>query len=217
MQMFNIKDEKTMEDEIKDLLNKDLLECTKYKGYNDRIYTLYELRTTANSYSSREPEEYRKFIKDKYAKIYNYSGEKIPIELIKEVYGVEIEEKWNVVAGYSNEDFLVSSYGRIKHRPSKNEEYRLVYQDEDSCDLYKGYLRPQRYLTEDKIEYKGSKNYSYHFIAYGFFRELWGKGLDIHHINNNGYDCRPENLILLEPREHSKAHGFFVISDKKRD
>ena len=36
----------------------------------------------------------------------------------------------------------------------------------------------------------------------------------IHHINNNGYDCRPDNLIPLRPREHSKAHGFFVSSDK---
>lgn len=203
-----------MEDEINALLNEGLLEPTKYKGYNERVFTLYELRTSANNYSSRAPEEYRKFIKEKYANIYNYPGENIPIELIKEVYGVEIEEKWEVVADYSNEDFKVSSYGRIKHRSSNKEEYRLVYQDEDPCDLYKGYLRPKRYLTEDKIDYKGSKNYSYHFIAYGFFKELWGKGLDIHHINNNGYDCRPDNLILLEPREHSKAHGFFVSSDK---
>lgn len=204
-----------MDDKIKDLLNEGLLEQTKYKGYQERIYTLYELRTSANNYSSRAPKEYRKFIKNKYAKIYNYPGEKIPVTLIKEVYGIEIEEKWNEVAGYSNKDFLVSSYGRIKHRPSKNEEYRLVYQDEDENDLYKGYLKLKYYLNEPDVEFKGDKtNYSYHFIAYGFFKELLGKGLNIHHINNNGYDCRPDNLILLTPREHSKAHGRLVSSDK---
>lgn len=204
-----------MDDKIKDLLNEGLLEQTKYKGYQERIYTLYELRTSANNYSSKTPEEVRKFIKDKYAKIYNYPEEEIPVELIKEVFGSETKEKWVPVADYKKEDFLVSNYGRIKHRSPIDGEYHLVYQDEDDCDLYKGYLRPQKYI--DGSVYKGSKNYSYHFIAYGFFKELYGEKLDIHHINNNGYDCRPDNLILLEPREHSKAHGFFVISDKKRN
>ena len=203
-----------MEDEIKALLNEGLLEQTKYKGYQEIIYTLYELRTSANNYSSKAPEEIRKFIKAKYSDIYNYPEEKLPLKLIKKVYGIATEEKWEPVAGYKKEDYLVSNYGRIKHRSPIDGEYHLVYQDEDDCDLYKGYLRLQGYL--DGSKYDGSRNYSYHFIAYGFFKELYGKKLDIHHINNNGYDCRPDNLILLEPREHSKAHGFFVLSDKNR-
>lgn len=204
-----------MEDEIKALLNEGLLEQTKYKGYQKRIYTLYELRTSANNYSSREPVEIRKFIKEKYSEIYNYPEENLPLELLKKVYGIATKEKWVPVADYKKKDFLVSNYGRIKHRSPIDGEYHLVYQDEDDCDLYKGYLKPQKYI--DGSVYKGSKNYSYHFIAYGFFKELYGEKLDIHHINNNGYDCRPDNLILLEPREHSKAHGFFVISDKNRN
>ena len=204
-----------MEDEIKELLNEGLLEQTKYKGYQERIYTLYELRTSANNYSSKIPEVVRKFIKDKYAKIYNYPEEEIPVELIKEVYGSETKEIWAEVAGYKDKNYLVSNYGRIKHRPNDKEKYRLVFQDEDPKDLYKGYLKMKHYLNEPDVEFKGDKtNYSYHFIAYGFFKELLGKGLNIHHINNKGYDCRPDNLILLTPREHSKAHGFFVSSDK---
>ena len=183
-----------MEDEIKALLNEGLLEQTKYKGYQERIYTLYELRTSANNYSSRAPVEIRKFIKEKYSEIYNYPEENLPLELLKKVYGIATKEKWVPVAGYTKKDFLVSNYGRIKHRSPIDGKYHLVYQDEDDCDLYKGYLRPQKYI--DGSVYKGSKNYSYHFIAYGFFKELYGEKLDIHHINNNGYDCRPDNLMI---------------------
>lgn len=208
-----------MEDEIKAILNEGLLEQTKYKGYQERIYTLYELRTSANNYSSKTPEEVRKFIKDKYAKIYNYPEEEIPVELIKEVYGSETKEIWAEVAGYKDKNYLVSNYGRIKHRPNKKEKYRLVFQDEDQKDLYKGYLKMKHYLNEPEFEFKGDQvnKCSYYFIAYGFFPALLDNKLDIHHINNNGYDCRPDNLILLEPREHSKAHGFFVISNKNRN
>ena len=158
-----------MEDEIKALLNEGLLEQTKYKGYQERIYTLYELRTSANNYSSRAPVEIRKFIKEKYSEIYNYPEENLPLELLKKVYGIATKEKWVPVAGYTKKDFLVSNYGRIKHRSPIDGKYHLVYQDEDDCDLYKGYLRPQKYI--DGSVYKGSKNYSYHFIAYGFFKE----------------------------------------------
>ena len=82
MQINKLRKKITMEDKINDLLNEGLLEQTKNKGYQERIYTLYELRTSANNYSSKAPEEIRKFIKDKYANIYNYPGEKIPVKLI---------------------------------------------------------------------------------------------------------------------------------------
>ena len=44
----------------------------------------------------------------------------------------------------------------------------------------------------------------YKFIALAFLGESEGK--EIHHINNNGYDSRPENLIYLTSPDHSRVH-----------
>ena len=94
----------------------------------------------------------------------------------------------------------MSNLGRIKLNGI------LVHQDDEN---YNGILR-----MTDTIEKKRSDNISkevYDFIAKAFLGETSNK--HVHHINNNGYDCRPENLILLEKDEHSKVHGFPVKGD----
>ena len=37
--------------------------------------------------------------------------------------------------------------------------------------------------------------------------EYEGDGSVIHHIDNNGYDNRPENLIWLTEEEHNQIHS----------
>ena len=77
------------------------------------------------------------------------------------------------------------------------------------------------YLNDKKTEFTGNTSKEvYRFIAAAFYPNYCKvyeekQEYDVHHINNNGYDCRPDNLILLTPREHSKAHGFFVSGDKE--
>ena len=58
-----------MEDEIKALLNEGLEKETEIKGYNGRIYTLYELRASANNYKAKDSKSCREILKKKYSNI----------------------------------------------------------------------------------------------------------------------------------------------------
>lgn len=135
----------------------------------------------------------------KYSKIYNCESETIPANLLEEVYGLDetFKEIWREVP--DNKKYTVSNLGRIKLNGI------LVYQDDEN---FNGYLKMTK-TTEGKDSDNCSENI-YIFVAKAFFslEELHGKC--IHHINNNGYDCRPENLILLEKGQHSIVHNFPV-------
>ena len=100
----------------------------------------------------------------------------------------------------ASNNYQVSNLGRIKINDT------ILLQE-----AYKdGYL-----VISNKNNVTGVNNHSveiYKFVSAAFLGKPDDK--DIHHINNNGYDCRPDNLILLTPREHSKAHGRLVSSDK---
>lgn len=167
-------------------------------GYNNRKYSLYELSLSANNYQSNHNNEYRELIQKKYSKIYNCESETIPANLLEEVYGLSesFKEIWREVP--DNKKYTVSNLGRIKLNGI------LVHQDDNN---FNGYLK----MTKT-VEGKDSDNRSeniYIFVAKAFFSN-YKEGMHVHHINNNGYDCRPENLILLEKGQHSIVHNFPV-------
>lgn len=167
-------------------------------GYNNRKYSLYELSLSANNYQSNHNNEYRELIQKKYSKIYNCESETIPANLLEEVYGLSesFKEIWREVP--DNKKYTVSNLGRIKLNGI------LVHQDDNN---FNGYLK----MTKT-VEGKDSDNRSeniYIFVAKAFFSN-YKEGIYVHHINNNGYDCRPENLILLEKGQHSIVHNFPV-------
>lgn len=174
----------------------------KVFGYKGIEYSLYELRNSANNFRTDDAKCYRNITKAKYSKIYNCESETIPANLLEEVYGLSeaFKEIWREVP--DNKKYTVSNLGRIKLNGI------LVYQDDEN---FNGYLKMTK-TTEGKDSDNRSENI-YIFVAKAFFslEELHGKC--IHHINNNGYDCRPENLILLTPPQHSKVHGFPVKGD----
>ncbi|MDO5767821.1 MAG: HNH endonuclease, partial [Spirochaetales bacterium] len=100
--------------------------------------------------------------------------------------------------------FEVSNLGRIRY----DDIYLL-----QEAEKY-GYLTISKELNKKKypdLKVKTFSKYVYYYISAGFYGNPNGKC--IHHINNNGYDCRPENLILLTPPQHSKVHGFPVKGD----
>lgn len=170
-------------------------------GYNNRKYSLYELSLSANNYQSNHNNEYRELIQKKYSKIYNCESETIPANLLEEVYGLSesFKEIWREVP--DNKKYTVSNLGRIKLNGI------LVHQDDNN---FNGYLK----MTKT-VEGKDSDNRSeniYIFVAKAFFSN-YKEGMHVHHINNNGYDCRPENLILLEKDQHLKVHGSLVKGD----
>lgn len=184
----------------------------KVIGFDGKTFTLRELRVTANEYTAKAPIEERKSIKEKFEQIFNCDKEKIPDELLKEVYGDNIKTKeiWKPVPLYKKEkdgeaEYSASNFGRIKH-------YGIIMKQGDKLGKeYGGYLVMKDYTRP--AEYKfDSTTCVYRFVAAAFLPN-YKEGMHVHHINNNGYDCRPENLILLTPPQHSKVHGFPVKGD----
>ena len=168
----------------------------KVFGYKGIEYSLYELRNSANNFRTDDAKCYRNIAKAKYSKIYNCESETIPANLLEEVYGLSesFKEIWREVP--DNKKYTVSNLGRIKLNGI------LVHQDDNN---FNGYLK----MTKT-VEGKDSDNHSeniYIFVAKAFFSN-YKEGMHVHHINNNGYDCRPENLILLEKGQHSIVHNF---------
>lgn len=167
-------------------------------GYNNRKYSLYELSLSANNYQGNHNSAYRELIQKKYSKIYNCESEPIPANLLEEVYGLSetFKEIWREVP--NNKKYTVSNLGRIRVNGV------LVHQDDNN---FNGYLKMSK-----TVEGKDSDNRSeniYTFVAAAFLPN-YKEGMHVHHINNNGYDCRPENLILLEKGQHSIVHNFPV-------
>lgn len=161
-------------------------------GYLGIEYSLEELRQicprcyTRQEYNSnQELKEELKRQKYYHSKIYNDTKISVfPGEIWKELKDID---------GFTK--YSVSSFGRIKYNGV------LILQD-DEKDRY-GYL---------VLDNEHSKNithsvYVYSMVAYGFLGKLPNDGKHVHHIDNNGYNNRPENLILLEADQHSFVHG----------
>lgn len=184
----------------------------KVIGFDGKTFTLRELRVTANEYTAKAPIEERKSIKEKFEQIFNCDKEKIPDELLKEVYGDNIKTKeiWKPVPLYKKEkdgeaEYSASNFGRIKH-------YGIIMKQGDKLGKeYGGYLVMKDYTRPTEYKFD-STTCVYRFVAAAFLPN-YKEGMHVHHINNNGYDCRPENLILLTPPQHSKVHGFPVKGD----
>lgn len=169
----------------------------KVFGYKGIEYSLYELSLSANNYQDNRNNEYRELIQKKYSKIYNCETETIPANFLEEVYGLDetFKEIWRIVPDYNPPKYEASNLGRIR-----NINGNIIKQVDALEKINKGYL----VLNEHK------SIYVYRLVAKAFFSREEFKGKQIHHINNNGYDCRPKNLILLEKGQHSIVHNFPV-------
>jgi len=183
----------------------------KVAGYNNISYSLYELRNSANNFHTYDPKNYRNIMIKKYSQIYNCREQIVPLNLLEEVYGLDwnFVEKWVQVPDWfysfyniALNNYQVSNLGRIKINDT------ILLQE-----AYKdGYLVISKENNVSEVNNHTVEIYK--FISAAFFGKPNGK--DIHHINNNGYDCRPNNLILIEPEDHSKAHGYPVKTNKKK-
>ncbi len=119
----------------------------------------------------------------------------------------EIWKKINQ-AGYSR--YEISNLGRVKYLgcivPQKNE---LIDGRE-----HIGYLVLDKLAFQKKYPCAPSgfsqKIYVYTLVALAFLGKIEDDGYHVHHITNNGYDNRVENLVLLNREEHSYVHGFEI-------
>lgn len=145
-------------------------------------------------------------------------------------------EKWEKCKHYTyyGYDVEASNYGRIRVKKDgkyticelyeeisknpKNEEYK----EQLTKSLFNALIKNQEnhigYLLA-KIPDAIKKNVRHEYFGpyvYQMVADAWLKGYtynpynktnkQIHHITNDGYDNRPENLILVSATEHEKIH-----------
>ena len=163
-------------------------------GYLGIEYSLDELRqicpechTRQEYYSNQELKVELVRKKAYHAKIYNNTA--------ISVFPGEIWKDLKEIAGFT--EYSVSNFGRVKFK-------NTIIIQEDEKDKY-GYL----VLDPEHTKNVTHSVHVYTMIAYGFLGKLPKDGKHVHHIDNNGYNCRPENLILLDSEQHSYVHGKF--------
>jgi len=136
---------------------------------------------------------------ERYNKDYNQGFEKEKLELM-------IAEKWHFLTNKGYTKYAVSSMGRVAFSIGK--KYYIIFQDDKNDD---GYLRldPEgEYNLDHQIEV-------YKLIAMGFCGKELGDNYDVHHRINDGYNCRPENLVLLTRSQHNAVHKADKLSRDK--
>ena len=107
-------------------------------------------------------------------------------------------EEWRILTNQYYTKYAVSNHGRVAFL-DKDGLYHVLEQDDENS---KGYLKLDpsgRFSVDHQIEV-------YKLIAMGFLGKQIGDGFDVHHKINDGYNCRPENLILLTREQHNKVH-----------
>lgn len=137
----------------------------------------------------------------------NYCTDAFKKELAQQRYnkeaGEEIEikdsseEKWKCLSNSGYTNYAVSSLGRVAFK--KNGKYYILKQDDSQTQYYLRLVPDESFRVDRTIEV-------YKLIAMGFLGKTIGDGFDVHHIYNDGYNCRPENLILLTRAQHNAVH-----------
>lgn len=107
-------------------------------------------------------------------------------------------EIWIELPGW--EKYSASSLGRI--RLNKTDGTSEILKQYDEKGRY-GYLKLE--IEKNGINHS---EYVYTLIAWAFLGKRKSDGKQVHHIDNNGYNCRPDNLILVDCEQHSEIHGF---------
>lgn len=97
--------------------------------------------------------------------------------------------------------YSISTMGRVKY------DDKIVPQDDAEKT---GYLK----LNVDKKNVDHSVPV-YKLVAKAFLGKKEGDGYEVHHIDNNGYDNRPENLILLTRTQHNAVHCKEKLSQEE--
>ena len=171
-------------------------------GYGGKKYTVEKLKDLCPSSSEItdqnkiERETHR--LKIYHSERYNSQVENLPGEI------------WVRLSQKGWERIFVSNQARIKYLKDDG-NFEFLNQDEDPSISDFGYLvidPEKKYPELHKLISKGYPRYPrvYKLVAMAFLGkdEYEGDGSVIHHIDNNGYDNRPENLIWLTEKEHNQ-------------
>lgn len=162
-------------------------------GYEGKKYSIEELK---NQSSAGNKYKDNINIKNDYEKVYNNQS----LNNLEGEIWVRLSQK-----GWTR--YFVSNKGRVRWLNENNELIPLLQVDE----LQKNGEPHYGYLVFDPKQLPGKIQHGFHvwrLIAMGFLGLQKYDSRIVHHIDNNGYDCRPENLILVDWKQHSEIHGF---------
>lgn len=150
-------------------------------GYN-KTYLLEELiRVKQNMYPFGIPENGEVFYHQ------NLDYKEQAGEIFKKVYE------------YFKKPVEVSNFGRVRY------DNEIIQQVDDPSHQNGGWL----WLECPQYKFLHHQ-YVYRLVADAWLKshpntdDKWAR----HHINNNGYDNRPENLIWVTAEEHAKIHHY---------
>lgn len=115
-----------------------------------------------------------------------------------EVFGYG--EIWARLTQDGYRKYLVSNFARVK--VERDDGFHLIEQEDEQGKSGYLLLNPKEEISVDR------STYIYTLVAYAFLGKVDGDKKHVHHIDNNGYNCRPENLILLTEEQHSYVYGF---------
>lgn len=108
----------------------------------------------------------------------------------------------------------VSNFGRVKAPDG-------ILLEQTDKNKKVGYLQLKNWKEiETRYMFKFDKlEYVYQLVAETWLekdeegqKEHWNEKWEVHHISNNGYDNRPENLIWLKRKIHKKIHNEKIKS-----
>ena len=82
-----------------------------------------------------------------------------------------------------------------------------------TSELFKSLIkRGEKHIGWLKAKIPGNKRclgpYVYQMVADAWLADKCGPEMEIHHITNDGYDNRPENLTILKKSEHKKIQHY---------
>lgn len=155
---------------------KNFEEKKEFEKYYEELWNL-----TPHYYSNWPTPEEMENQKKKFSKIFNDDkNQKFD------------NEKWEYLP--CNTHYEVSSLGRIKY------DKQFIKQNDSYKDGYLTLVQPENFPKID------TSTYVYTFVAKTFLGKKDGDGLHVHHLDNNGYDCSIENLVLLTPQQHRAVH-----------
>ena len=140
---------------------------------------------------SKEQTKYQ-FSKEKASAIYNLEAGK-KLDKLQSTN----EEEWRCLSNPGYTKYAVSSLGRVAFKVDG--KYTIIFQDDFNNN---GYLK-----LDPNGDYNLDHNIEvYKLIAMGFLGKKLDDGYDVHHKINDGYDCRPDNLVLLTRSQHNAVH-----------
>ena len=189
-------------------MEKKIEELKKIKYFDEKEYKFENYKDVLIKLAEYSPENIRNMYKPFTKKGYYYYGKDEPAIVDKIVVltrskdlfeydenGNKIVEDWRPI---KNENYEISNFGRIRKTGGEVQPlHECHYNGHDYSD---GYLE----FGGFKIHIEVAKA----FNCAPELEEINYEGYEAHHINNNGYENTPENLIWLTKDQHKIVQGF---------